>query len=184
IILGPEMRSTGEVMGVAETFPEAFLKAQLATGQSLPEQGRVFVSVRDTDKPAACELAQRLVAMGFEIVATGGTRDALKRDGVDCDRVNKVTEGQPHIVDAILNGEVDMIVNTTQGAQAILDSQSLRRQTLLSGVAYFTTIAAATAAVAAMERLRDQGLRVQTLQEYHQRTKTASEFPPALSISS
>ncbi|MEM6962596.1 MAG: carbamoyl-phosphate synthase large subunit, partial [Myxococcota bacterium] len=155
IILGPEMRSTGEVMGVAETFPEAFLKAQLATGQSLPEQGRVFVSVRDTDKPAACELAQRLVAMGFEIVATGGTRDALKRDGVDCDRVNKVTEGQPHIVDAILNGEVDMIVNTTQGAQAILDSQSLRRQTLLSGVAYFTTIAAATAAVAAMERLRD-----------------------------
>src|SRR5262249_833045 len=100
-ILGPEMRSTGEVMGLADTFPSAFLKAQPAASGNLPDRGRVFVSVRDEDKPAACEIAARLVGLGFVVIATGGTADAIQRAGVACERVNKVREGRPHIVDRL-----------------------------------------------------------------------------------
>jgi carbamoyl-phosphate synthase large subunit len=166
-ILGPEMRSTGEVMGIADTFPQAFLKAQLATGQVLPDGGRVFVSVRDDDKPAASELAHRLSQLGFEILATGGTQKVLERNGVPAERVNKVYEGRPHVVDRLRDGEVAMVINTTAGEQAIRDSYSLRRTTLLSGVPYFTTIAAASAAVAAIEARRESPLTVKSLQEYH-----------------
>ncbi len=168
IILGPEMRSTGEVMGIADSFNGAFLKAQLATGSSLPDAGRVFVSVRDDDKPAATELALRLSQLGFEIVATGGTMSALERAGVPSTRVNKVYEGRPHVVDRLRDGDIAMVVNTTEGDAAIRDSFSLRRATLVSGVPYFTTIAAATAAVGAIEVRRESPLTVRSLQEYHQ----------------
>jgi carbamoyl-phosphate synthase large subunit len=167
VILGPEMRSTGEVMGIGESFPEAFLKALMGANMRLPTEGRVFISVRDDDKPAACDLAHRLVQLGFSIVATDGTAKVLARYGVAAERINKVTQGRPHVVDSLLNGEIQMVVNTTEGAQAIRDSRSLRRQTLMSGVPYFTTMAAATAAIGAIERLHEGPLQVRSLQEYH-----------------
>ncbi len=166
-ILGPEMRSTGEVMGLAETLPEAFLKALWASGSDLPAEGPVFVSVRDADKQAACDLAYRLREMGFTILATGGTAAALRRNGVEAERVNKVLEGTPHIVDRLRGGEVAMVINTTEGAKAIADSRSLRRETLLAGIPYFTTVAGAAAAVSAIEAMREGRLSVRSLQEYH-----------------
>jgi carbamoyl-phosphate synthase large subunit len=176
-ILGPEMRSTGEVMGIADNVAQAFLKAQLAAGARLPERGRVFISVRDDDKQAACEIALKLLDLGFTILATGGTADALVRAGVKSERVNKVREGRPHIVDRLASREVDIVVNTTEGAQAIRDSYSLRRQTLLAGIPYFTTIAAAAAAVSALEARRESPLTVRSLQEYHAATKRPSTSP-------
>jgi carbamoyl-phosphate synthase large subunit len=170
-ILGPEMRSTGEVMGIGASFAEAFDKAMLAAGTRLPESGTVFISVRDQDKAPACRVGARLARLGFRLVATGGTAHALIEAGVPCERTNKVREGSPHCVELIKQGEIDMVINTTSGAEAIRDSYSLRRQTLVSGVAYFTTIAAADAATAAIEDVRRRGGRarfgVRTLQEYH-----------------
>ncbi|MBX3270940.1 MAG: carbamoyl-phosphate synthase large subunit [Sandaracinaceae bacterium] len=167
-LLGPEMRSTGEVMGVDRDFPRAFLKAQEATGARLPDAGRVFVSVRDDDKPAATDLAMRLAELGFTVVATGGTARVLARAGVEAEHVFKVYEGRPHIVDRLRSGEIAMVINTTEGQQAIRDSYSLRRTALTSGVPYFTTIAAATAAVSAIEARRQGTLTVCSLQEYHE----------------
>ena len=169
VILGPEMRSTGEVMGIGESFPEAFLKAQLASNTRLPREGRVFISVRDDDKPAACELARRLSEMGFTIVATTGTQVALSRVGLESESVLKAIEGRPNILDRLRSGEIAMVVNTTEGAQAIRDSRSLRRQTLVSGIPYFTTMAAALAAVEAIEQLRSHPLSVCPIQDYHGR---------------
>ncbi len=166
-LLGPEMRSTGEVMGIAEAFPQAFLKAQEATGSRLPDEGRVFVSVRSDDKPAASELGLRLTRLGFSVLATGGTARALERAGISAERVNKVYEGRPHVVDRLRSGDVAMVINTTEGEKAIRDSYSLRRATLLAGIPYFTTIAAATAAVSAIEARREGPLTVRSLQEYH-----------------
>jgi carbamoyl-phosphate synthase large subunit len=166
-ILGPEMRSTGEVMGIGDSLPEAFLKALWSSNVTLPSNGKVFVSVRDADKQAACDLGYRLAEMGFELLATGGTKDALARNGVDAERVNKVLEGGEHIVDRIRAGEVAMVINTTEGAEAIRDSRSLRRETLLAGIPYFTTIAAASAAVAAIERMTEGEIGVRSIQEYH-----------------
>jgi carbamoyl-phosphate synthase large subunit len=166
-ILGPEMRSTGEVMGISSTFPQAFLKAQLAGGARLPDVGLVFISVRNDDKSAACEIALRLTELGFAVCATGGTAAALARAGVIAERVLKVTEGRPNVVDRIRSGEVAMVVNSSSGAQSIRDSFSLRRQTLVSGVPYFTTIAAAAAAVGAIESRRESPLELRSLQEYH-----------------
>jgi carbamoyl-phosphate synthase large subunit len=177
-ILSPEMRSTGEVMGIAADFPEAFLKALLAVNMKLPTAGTAFISVRDDDKPAACDLAQRLAELGFSIVATGGTAAALQRASVEAKPINKVLEGRPHVVDSLRNGEIDVVINTTEGAQAIRDSRSLRRQTLMSGIPYFTTIAAATAAVGAIERLREAPLAVRSLQEYHATVVTRATQPP------
>ncbi len=177
IILGPEMRSTGEVMGVATSFPDAFLKAQLATNLALPDDGMVFISVRDDDKPAACEIGRRLSELGFRICATAGTAAALERAGVPAERVNKVQQGRPHSVDKLRNGEIHMVVNTTEGAQAIRDSRSLRRQTLLSGIPYFTTIAASFAATGAIEARREGPISVRSLQEYHAETRPQS-VPP------
>jgi carbamoyl-phosphate synthase large subunit len=176
-ILGPEMRSTGEVMGLADSFAGAFLKAQLAASGNLPDRGRVFVSVRDEDKPAASEIAQKLVDLGFQIITTGGTRDALERAGVPSERVNKVREGRPHIVDRLRDGDVVMVVNTTEGAQAIRDSYTLRRQTLVSGIPYFTTIAAAAAATAAIEARREAPLSVRSIQEYQEARKRPTNRP-------
>jgi len=178
-ILGPEMRSTGEVMGLSTGLPSAFLKAQLAAGSKLPSEGRVFISVRDDDKPAACEIALRLSQFGYQVVATGGTQEALARAGIPSERVNKVREGRPHIVDRLYNHEIAIVINTTEGAQAMRDSYSLRRQTLVSGLPYCRPVAAAAAAVDAIEARREGPLTVRSIQEYHEdvRRKRHSSAP-------
>ncbi len=165
-ILGPEMRSTGEVMGLGPTFAEAFLKAQEAAGVKLPTTGVAFLSVRDADKDAAAALAHELVGLGFGLLATHGTARYLSSQGLAVDGVNKVLEGRPHCVDAMDNREIDFIVNTTEGAQAILDSQSLRRGALRNGIAYFTTIRGARAALEAIALLGREDLQVCALQGY------------------
>jgi carbamoyl-phosphate synthase large subunit len=172
-ILGPEMRSTGEVMGIADTFARAFGKAMLASGidLSVPKEGaarhRAFISVKDEDKPAAIHIARRLRALGFDLLATRGTATALTRAGVAVDLVNKLNEGPPHVVDVIQSGTVAIVVNTTIGAKEVRDSYALRRQTLLANIPYFTTIAAALAACDALEAGQsDPTLRVRSLQEW------------------
>jgi carbamoyl-phosphate synthase large subunit len=169
-MLGPEMRSTGEVMGISATFGAAFGKSLLASGFRLPRTGRAFISVRDDDKPAACVIARRLSALGFTIVATEGTAKAMERAQVSAETIKKVREGSPHVVDAIRKKTIDMVVNTTMGAKDIRDSYSLRRQTLLANIPYFTTMSAALAAVEALEaQARDpDAVGVRTLQEWHQ----------------
>jgi carbamoyl-phosphate synthase large subunit len=167
-LLGPEMRSTGEVMGLGESFAEAFGKAMLASGFRLPPDGAVFVSVRDEDKPAVADIALRLTRLGFSIVATRGTAEVLARASIAAEIVNKVAEGSPHSVDLLKDGKIVMVVNTTSGEKAIKDSYSIRRQTVLSGIAYFTTMAAAAAAISAIEDGRDRALSVCSLQEYHE----------------
>ena len=164
-ILGPEMKSTGEVMGVGRSFGEAYAKAQLASGVILPRQGAALLSVRDRDKDGAVELARILVNQGFDIVATHGTAQHLAAAGVSCRRANKVREGRPHIVDMIKNGEIDLIVNTTEGKQAIHESTSIRAEAVRRGVTYYTTLAAAVATCRAIEHLDDSD--VNRLQDLH-----------------
>ena len=164
-LLGPEMQSTGEVMGVGRTFGEAFSKALLATGDELPPRGTAFVSVRDGDKRDTVEVSRSLQRLGYEIVATRGTARTLDRAGVRCRTVNKVLEGRPHVVDMLKNDEIDMIVNTTEGSQAIADSYTIRRTALQYRVPYFTTVAGARALVEAM---RAPGVpEVRSMQEIH-----------------
>ncbi len=165
-IRGPEMRSTGEVMGIDDSFPRAFAKAQIAAGNSLPLKGRVFISVRDEDKAGMVDLAARLVACGFEVVATLGTAAFLRSHGVPATLVLKVAEGRPHIVDKLIDREIDLVFNTTSGKKAIEDSYSIRRQTLMHGIPYFTALTSCRAAVAAIEALREGPLTVKSLQEY------------------
>ena len=165
-ILGPEMKSTGEVMGVGKTFGEAFVKSQLGAGTRLPRSGRVFISVKQSDKPRAVEVARSLVAMGFELLATKGTAAAIKAAGLECRAVNKVAEGRPNIVDMIKNEEVALVINSVEERRnAIADSRYIRTSALLSRVTTFTTIAAAEAAVQGMQYL-DQ-LDVISVQEMH-----------------
>ena len=164
-ILGPEMKSTGEVMGVGRTFGEAYAKAQLASGVILPRQGTALISVRERDKAGAVELAKLLTEMGFDIVATHGTAESLAREGISCRRANKVREGRPHLVDMIKNGEIDFIVNTTEGKQAIVESLSIRAEAVRRGVTYYTTLGAAVATCRAIEHL-DNG-DVNRLQDLH-----------------
>jgi carbamoyl-phosphate synthase large subunit len=164
-ILGPEMKSTGEVMGIGRTFGEAYAKAQLASGVSLPRRGVALLSVRERDKPGVVELAQELMRMGFDIVATHGTAECLARAGIFGRRVNKVREGRPHIVDMIKNGEIDFIVNTTEGKQAIVESLSIRAEAVRRGVTYYTTLGAAVATCGALEHLDNSD--VNRLQDLH-----------------
>jgi carbamoyl-phosphate synthase large subunit len=164
-ILGPEMKSTGEVMGVGRTFGEAYAKAQLASGVVLPRQGTALLSVRDRDKDSAIELAKILVGQGFDVVATHGTAQKLAAAGVSCRRVNKVREGRPHIVDMIKNSEIDLIVNTTEGKQAINESASIRAEAVRRNVTYYTTLNAAIATCKAIEHLDDGD--VNRLQDLH-----------------
>jgi carbamoyl-phosphate synthase large subunit len=166
-VLGPEMRSTGEVMGIDRDFALAFAKAQIGAGTRLPGKGRAFISVRDTDKAAAVKVARSLSELGFALVATEGTAKVLLEHGLTVERVNKVKEGRPHCVDAIHNGEIDLVINTVIGAQEIRDSFSIRRTALVKEVPYFTTIAAAKAAAAAIAALQRGALDVRSLQEYH-----------------
>jgi carbamoyl-phosphate synthase large subunit len=164
-ILGPEMKSTGEVMGVGRSFGEAWAKAQLASGMKLPQGGRAFISVRDIDKPAAIELAAILVERGFELVATRGTAKALADAGIPVSPVNKVREGRPHVVDMIKNGEISLIVNTTEGKRAIHESHSIRSEAVHHKVSYYTTIAAGKATCQAFDHLDAGG--VNRLQDLH-----------------
>ena len=165
-ILGPEMKSTGEVMGVGKTFGEAFVKSQLAAGTKLPTSGRVFLTVKNNDKPRAVEVARALAAMKFNIVATKGTAAAIQAAGIACGIVNKVTEGRPHVVDMIKNNEIVLVINTVQERRnAIADSRQIRTSSLLARVTTFTTIAGAEAAVEGMKHLDNLG--VISVQEMH-----------------
>ncbi len=170
IILGPEMKSTGEVMGIDVTFPLAFAKSQLAAGMELPSEGTVFISVKNRDKDMIVDTAKRLSGLGFALIATGGTQEFLSKQGLDVARVNKVLEGRPHCVDALINGDVQIVINTTEGAQAIDDSFSLRRTALTHNVSYYTTVTAARAAVSAIEAIQQGALDVAPLQSYFKGT--------------
>jgi carbamoyl-phosphate synthase large subunit len=154
-ILGPEMKSTGEVMGVGRTFGEAFVKAQLGAGVRLPKGGKAFISVRNADKAGAVEVAVQLYELGFGLVATRGTAAAIAKHGLPVTVVNKVAEGRPHIVDLMKNGEISLIVNTVEDTRtAIGDSRSIRTTAVQTRITYFTTIAGAKAACAGMRHLR------------------------------
>ncbi|WP_372930282.1 carbamoyl-phosphate synthase large subunit [Methyloceanibacter sp.] len=165
-ILGPEMRSTGEVMGIDRDYAVAFAKSQLGGGAKLPLSGTVFVSVKDTDKDRLLSPMRTMVEMGFRIVATRGTKRHLDAHGIPCERVNKVLEGRPHIVDAITNGQIDIVFNTTEGAKALADSMSIRRSALLNHIPYYTTLAGALAVTEAIKALREGSLTVAPLQSY------------------
>ncbi|HBA73335.1 MAG: carbamoyl phosphate synthase large subunit [Geobacteraceae bacterium GWC2_55_20] len=165
-ILGPEMKSTGEVMGIGETFADAFAKSQLGANVKLPLSGNVFISVRDADKKHVVSAVEKLYKTGFGILATGGTATFLEEKGIPVRRINKVLEGRPHIVDAIKNGEVQLVVNTTQGAQAVADSFSIRRESLMHGLAYYTTVAGAKAVADGISALKEHDLGVKPIQDY------------------
>ena len=166
-VLSPEMKSTGEVMGIDRDFPTAFAKSQLGAGTLLPDGGVAFVSVKDSDKPVILPAVKTLVELGFTIVATGGTHRYLADAGVPVETVNKVAEGRPHIVDRIIDGDISLIFNTTEGWQSLKDSQSIRRSALTSKVPYFTTAAASLAAAEAIAALRGAKLEVRSLQAYY-----------------
>ena len=168
-ILGPEMKSTGEVMGLDHSFERAFAKAQLGAGVVLPQSGTVFLSVRNSDKSGLPSLARRLTEMGFTIVATGGTASRIREAGIAVRVINKVLEGRPHCVDALRSGEIQMVVNTSQGAQSTADSFDIRRTALTQGVPHYTTLAGARAAVHAIGALRAGTLEVAPLQSYFRR---------------
>ena len=166
VILGPEMKSTGEVMGLDLSFERAFLKAQLGAGVKLPETGTAFLSVKNSDKQAAITLARRLTDMGFALLATRGTASRLREAGIACEQVNKVLEGRPHCVDSIKSGGVQLVINTAQGGQSLADSFDIRRSALTHGVPHYTTLAGARAAVHAIAALRAGTLDVAPLQSY------------------
>ncbi len=179
IILGPEMKSTGEVMGIDRSFGMAFAKSQLAAGQSLPLQGCVFISVRDEDKPGVLEVATRLHALEFKIVATRGTSSFLREHGIPNETVNKVREGRPHIVDRMKNGDIHLVINTTSSKRAISESYSIRRSALTLNIPYTTTLAGARATALAIESMRAGEMDVRPIQEYHARISKTGAAPPA-----
>jgi len=152
-VLGPEMKSTGEVMGVGESFGEAYAKAQEGAGTSLPPRGKALLSVRDADKPRLVRVAHDLRGLGFTLCGTGRTAEVVRESGIPCERVNKVKDGRPHVVDMIKNKEISFIVNTTEGAQAIADSAEIRRAALQHKVSYTTTIAGAEATCLALKQV-------------------------------
>ncbi len=166
-LLGPEMRSTGEVMGIDETFAVAFAKAQSSIGLKLPLSGNVFISVRNNDKPSVIGLAHNLAELGFKLIATSGTKSALEKYHIPVKLVSKVSEERPHIVDSIKNGEIDMVINTPEGKHSHQDSFLLRRSALMHNIPYFTTISGAAATVAAIKAILKKRVGVKSLQEYH-----------------
>jgi carbamoyl-phosphate synthase large subunit len=165
-ILGPEMKSTGEVMGLDSSFERAFAKSQLGAGVKLPQSGTVFLSIRDNDKAAAVGVARRLVDLGFTILATRGTAQRLREAGLPATVVNKVLEGRPHCVDAIRSGDIQLVINTASGAQSVSDSFAIRRSALTHGIPHYTTMAGARAAAHAIAALKAGTLEVAPLQAY------------------
>ncbi len=169
-LLGPEMKSTGEVIGLDKDLAHAMAKAQIGAGSNLPTSGTVFISVKDSDKIDLLPIAKDLAKTGFDIIATGGTCDFLKENGVEAKRINKVMEGQPHIIDAIINGEIDLVINTTtKSTQAVSDSYSIRRMALMNKIPYYTLMTAAKATVQAIQALKDRDLDVASLQSYFEK---------------
>jgi carbamoyl-phosphate synthase large subunit len=168
-ILGPEMKSTGEVMGIDRDFGMAFAKSQLGAGVALPIRGTAFLSVKDRDKPALVAIARSLIERGFRLLATGGTADFLTKAGLTVERINKVQEGRPDVVDALKNGQIQLVINTTEGAQAIADSFAIRQATLTASIPYYTTVSGARAAAAAIAALAARPLEVRSLQAYFNR---------------
>ncbi|TVQ76629.1 MAG: carbamoyl-phosphate synthase large subunit [Bradymonadales bacterium] len=188
VLLGPEMKSTGEVMAVGSSFEEAFVKGLLSSNHRLSKDGSAFVSVKDSDKPKVVKLCRELKRLGYRIVCTHGTARYLQSKGIVCSGINKVKEGRPHIVDAIINREIQLLVNTTDGIEAISDSFSIRRSALQAGIPYFTNLMAAQAAIFSLQRWIQGGLEVHCLQDFHrirpngQRMRSRSTgSPPALS---
>jgi carbamoyl-phosphate synthase large subunit len=169
-VLGPEMKSTGEVMGIDGDFDIAFAKALLGAGMALPQGGTAFISVKDADKDNIVPAAEKLVELGFRIIATGGTTAHLAAKGIPVERVNKVAQGRPHIVDRLLDGEVDLVFNTTEGWQSLKDSHSIRTTALQRKVPYFTTAPASLAAARSIEAVRGHALEVASLQSYYSAT--------------
>jgi len=169
-LLGPEMRSTGEVMGLDKGFNRAFLKSQIGASATPPTEGTAFISVRDEDKASIVGAAKQLASNGISIIATGGTADFLAEQGIDVEKVNKVYEGRPHIVDAMKNGEIALMFNTTSGKQSLKDSFSLRRTALTQKIPYFTTAAAANASVEAIRELSKADYDVESLQSIFQKS--------------
>ena len=177
-VLGPEMKSTGEVMGIASDFPTAFGKAQSAAGIALPGAGTVFITVTDTDKPAATQLAARFHDLGFRIIATRGTAQAISRMGVPVKGINKIGEGSPHVVDFIRNGEVDLVINTPTGSGARSDGYEIRTAAVRQGVPCVTTMTGASAAARAIFAQREQGAQPRSLQELHDRPRGSRDRTP------
>ena len=165
IVLGPEMRSTGEVMGISERFPLAFAKSQLAAGTLLPREGRIFVSVTDRNKHRVVELARRLTAMGYLVMSTLGTAKRLEQEGIEVMRVKKIVEGHPNLLDHLIDGNVSLVMNTPSGKGARTDEGCIRAAAVQHGVPCITTMEAAEAAVSAMEALRVEDLKVEALQD-------------------
>jgi carbamoyl-phosphate synthase large subunit len=173
-VLSPEMKSTGEVMGIDRDFAMAFLKSQEGGGVELPDGGCLFVSVKDSDKPAIVEPVRRLIGLGYNVVATGGTADYLIAQGLEVERVNKVAQGRPHIVDRIKDGGIDLVFNTTEGWQSHRDSASIRASAVTQKVPYFTTAASSAAVVRAIAARRERNLEVRSLQDYYSSTEPSS----------
>jgi carbamoyl-phosphate synthase large subunit len=166
-ILGPEMKSTGEVMGVGATFAEAFVKAQLGASEKLPKGGRAFISVRNEDHQKVVDIAQDLAKLGFSLVATKGTARTLTEKGLTVTPVNKVAEGRPHVVDMIKNNEISFIVNVTEDKKAVTDSYEIRRSALQNKVTYYTTLAGAKAACMGMAQTKE--MEVYSIQDLHKK---------------
>jgi carbamoyl-phosphate synthase large subunit len=166
-VLGPEMKSTGEVMGIDRDFDIAFAKGLIGAGMILPQSGTVFVSVKDADKDNIIAAVEKMIELGFSVIATGGTAAHLESKGLSVERVNKVAQGRPHIVDRLLDGDVDLVFNTTEGWQSLKDSHSIRATALARKVPYFTTAAASLAAARSIEAVRGHALEVASLQSYY-----------------
>jgi carbamoyl-phosphate synthase large subunit len=171
-ILGPEMKSTGEVMGGASSFGVAFAKAQMGAGQTIPRQGTAFISVNNGDKPSVLPIARDLSTLGFKLVASRGTAAYLRAHGLAVDVAYKINEGRPHVGDRILNGDIALVINTPLGRESFFDDRTVRRAAMMHGVPCITTLTGAAATVAAIKALREEGLDVRTLQEYHAGTAT------------
>ena len=166
-ILGPEMKSTGEVMGIDEDFGLAFGKSQTSSGNRIPLSGKIFISLKDKDKQASVPIVRKLIELGLSVIATRGTARYLKDNGLEVEVINKVTEGRPHIVDLIKNKEIHFVINTVSGAQAQKDSFSIRQSALQYRVPFTTTISGAIAAVNAIEMLKKKRVHIKSIQEYH-----------------
>ena len=167
-ILGPEMKSTGEVMGIDEEFGKAFIKSQLAASQRLPKEGAVLISVNDRDKKPIVEIAKQMAMLGFQLIGTRGTALHLKQNGIEAETVLKLGEGRPNIVDLIKNGTINLVINTPSGKESAQDQITIRRSAIQYGIPYITTVPGAAAAVRGIESLQKGEITVKTIQEYHQ----------------
>jgi carbamoyl-phosphate synthase large subunit len=172
-ILGPEMKSTGEVMGGAGSFGMALIKAMLGAGQGLPDQGTVCLTVNNEDKPQVLPVARGLIELGFSLVATRGTAAYLRAHGVECDVIYKVNEGRPSIADEVVNRHIALVINTPLGRESFLDDKAVRRAAMMAGIPCITTMTGAAAAVDAIRALRTEGLDVRSLQDYYASVSTA-----------